>query len=954
MKPMLGEWSDSNPSMRRTIDGNELAATAYDYGGWRVWRVGELEQADHSDRNGDLASAQRAADNAAREWYRLPEAPTDSGIGVTATAYTQPLTAAEIANLRRLMEINARPPEARISDAQIDADAANLDSPDHHPPALDDFRARGFERINRDAPTESEIEECARAGWEACAQTGVPCSPFDREWINNAARVLDVGNEALFDPTFVTAVRTRFAELRAQRPAPSQPAPFDVETARKVIAAAYNALAHMRILHRQPLDMMADTGKHALDEVIHCRNLNAELIRQQAEAESGRKRALDEVERLRLELKAEQSHHAALRRAHDATRACSDELRDRLRAVEQERDELRARLAAHLRNRFDCSDCGMGVDIDEDGCCATCGADAIVIEDGKPRPAEAATPAACCRLWAQTSKTHAPACAQSPPPICERCNGVVYAGARHGVGFCLLPSPPAPDSSTWSEPDARRQAEAMALQRRGIDAGAVIERARCVRIVRDTPFTEGTHTGERQLDLKRRIIAAIVRTANEPDPAPNPLRGLTAEQLTNVVPPTPEQIAAAAEAGKRDWERAQEASREPVRRSGAVYRSDAVPTETERTAESQSMQSIAVEPAPMPSDDKPRPCAACGTPFNPLEGNHCNGNPEENRAAEIEHLQMSVAVRDADIDRLNKEIAEWVENDARQAARIAELRNPVTTHADGCMDCGAPYGGDDWLDFLIPRSQWILITDPDGAGILCASCIVKRASKLPHVIDITGRITFASDYGDGTETPYQQVTRIAAAAPAPPPNVAEVVAEAKRQWVEALQECPPDNWFDEGNGCISDHILESGKLAQFILDMREKFPALVAIVEGQAGEIDHNKRDREYFAALIPEQLARNLRNSLQSDLSTAARDEQERYLAREFGAFMAAKLATLQATERRLREALGQFAATAAEYDQEAIAGVQWLDDDTTSRLTVGDLRRARAALDTATKKGQ
>ena len=34
---------------------------------------------------------------------------------------------------------------------------------------------------------------------------------------------------------------------------------------------------------------------------------------------------------------------------------------------------LRSRLPA---SRFDCSTCGHGIAVDEDGCCATCGADA--------------------------------------------------------------------------------------------------------------------------------------------------------------------------------------------------------------------------------------------------------------------------------------------------------------------------------------------------------------------------------------------------------------------------------------------------------------------------------------------------------------------------------------------------------------------------------------------------
>lgn len=50
-----------------------------------------------------------------------------------------------------------------------------------------------------------------------------------------------------------------------------------------------------------------------------------------------------------------------------------------------------------------------------------------------------------------------------------------------------------------------------------------------------------------------------------------------------------------------------------------------------------------------------------------------------------------------------------------------------------CLDCGMPYGGDDWLDCVLPRWQWLEI-NPDDGGILCANCMVKRASKLPGVV----------------------------------------------------------------------------------------------------------------------------------------------------------------------------------------------------------------------------
>lgn len=46
-----------------------------------------------------------------------------------------------------------------------------------------------------------------------------------------------------------------------------------------------------------------------------------------------------------------------------------------------------------------------------------------------------------------------------------------------------------------------------------------------------------------------------------------------------------------------------------------------------------------------------------------------------------------------------------------------------------CLDCGLPYE-DFPLDLLLPRAQWLEI-HPDDGGLLCAQCMVKRASKVP-------------------------------------------------------------------------------------------------------------------------------------------------------------------------------------------------------------------------------
>ncbi len=50
----------------------------------------------------------------------------------------------------------------------------------------------------------------------------------------------------------------------------------------------------------------------------------------------------------------------------------------------------------------------------------------------------------------------------------------------------------------------------------------------------------------------------------------------------------------------------------------------------------------------------------------------------------------------------------------------------------GCKDCGLPY--DDFgLDTVLSRLQWSTVSD-EIEDILCANCMVKRASKFNNVI----------------------------------------------------------------------------------------------------------------------------------------------------------------------------------------------------------------------------
>ena len=64
-----------------------------------------------------------------------------------------------------------------------------------------------------------------------------------------------------------------------------------------------------------------------------------------------------------------------------------------------------------------------------------------------------------------------------------------------------------------------------------------------------------------------------------------------------------------------------------------------------------------------------------------------------------------------------------------------------------CKDCGTPYGQDDWIDMVFPNDQWKLISPDDG--ILCANCIIKRASRFA-VIRCEARLIFQGKMLEGS------------------------------------------------------------------------------------------------------------------------------------------------------------------------------------------------------------
>jgi hypothetical protein len=47
-----------------------------------------------------------------------------------------------------------------------------------------------------------------------------------------------------------------------------------------------------------------------------------------------------------------------------------------------------------------------------------------------------------------------------------------------------------------------------------------------------------------------------------------------------------------------------------------------------------------------------------------------------------------------------------------------------------CADCELPYSDDGWADFVVSHETWDKLTAEDGAGLLCANCMVRRATRL--------------------------------------------------------------------------------------------------------------------------------------------------------------------------------------------------------------------------------
>lgn len=78
-----------------------------------------------------------------------------------------------------------------------------------------------------------------------------------------------------------------------------------------------------------------------------------------------------------------------------------------------------------------------------------------------------------------------------------------------------------------------------------------------------------------------------------------------------------------------------------------------------------------------------------------------------------------------DLDRAKLECEAWLQK--RQQWVAPEM--PVLT----CADCTLRYE-DFPLDVVLPDADWLAIHPEGPGGVLCAQCIVKRASKLKGVV----------------------------------------------------------------------------------------------------------------------------------------------------------------------------------------------------------------------------
>lgn len=122
---------------------------------------------------------------------------------------------------------------------------------------------------------------------------------------------------------------------------------------------------------------------------------------------------------------------------------------------------------------------------------------------------------------------------------------------------------------------------------------------------------------------------------------------------------------------------------------------------------------------------------------------------EELRAALVWLGGVSLSGRG---DFRNQELRRIAQASIRKAIAALNGESP----ADGrlrCMDCRLLYE-DFPLDMTLSDEQWNMIHDSPG-GVLCASCIVKRASKLRGAVAVRAHIELLPLSAGETPAPPQ-------------------------------------------------------------------------------------------------------------------------------------------------------------------------------------------------------
>jgi hypothetical protein len=80
---------------------------------------------------------------------------------------------------------------------------------------------------------------------------------------------------------------------------------------------------------------------------------------------------------------------------------------------------------------------------------------------------------------------------------------------------------------------------------------------------------------------------------------------------------------------------------------------------------------------------------------------------------------------------LNEQAKEWMARNFWDAKAVESFDLAV---ASGwvCYDCHLPYGGNEWVEAVVPDDVWEQIKPQEGqgAGILCINCMAKRCAKM--------------------------------------------------------------------------------------------------------------------------------------------------------------------------------------------------------------------------------